>query len=98
MKRWRMLAAGAATAAIVGPIGYLWQQSLLPDSYSVMSMGYADSGGGPSPGTHRGGPPGSVFTVAAGRRADVVMTMGARVGGGRYNPHGPTTRPAGAGK
>jgi len=32
MGKWRLLAAGAATAAIVGPIGYLWQDSLLPDT------------------------------------------------------------------
>src|SRR3954471_24786303 len=94
MRRWRLLAAGAATAAIVGPIGYLWQQSLLPDTYSVMSMGYADSGGGPSHGTHRGGRPVSEFTVAAGRRADVSMTMVARFEGGRYTLNGTTPGPA----
>jgi FtsP/CotA-like multicopper oxidase with cupredoxin domain len=89
-----MLAAGAATAAIVGPIGYLWQQSLLPDTYSVMSMGYADGGGGPSHGTHRGGRPVSEFTVATGRRADVSMTMVARFERGRYTLNGTTPGPA----
>ena len=71
MRGWRLLAAGAATAALVGPIGYLWQDSLLPDTYSAMSTGYADSGGGPSHGVHRGGRPVSGFAAAAGRRADV---------------------------
>ena len=94
MNRWRLLAAGAATAAILGPIGYLWQESLLPDTYSVMSMGYADTGGGPSHGVHRGGRPVSEFTVAAGRRADVSMTMVARFEGGRYTLNGTTPGPA----
>ena len=94
MGKWRLLAAGAATAAIVGPIGYLWQDSLLPDTYSAMSMGYADSGGGSSHGVHRGGRPVSEFTVAGERRADVSMTMVARFEGGRYTLNGTTPGPA----
>jgi FtsP/CotA-like multicopper oxidase with cupredoxin domain len=94
MGKWRLLAAVTATAAIVGPIGYMWQDSLLPDSYSAMSMGYADSGGGPSHAVHHGGRPVSEFTVAAGRRADVSMTMVARFEGGRYTINGATPGPA----
>jgi FtsP/CotA-like multicopper oxidase with cupredoxin domain len=59
-----------------------------------MSMGYADNGGGPSHGVHRGGRPVSEFTVAAGRRADVSMTMVARFEGGRYTLNGTTPGPA----
>ncbi|MGW3347140.1 multicopper oxidase family protein [Nonomuraea rubra] len=46
-RRPRLAVAYAATAAILGPLVWLWQGSLLPDSYSVMTMGYADYGGGP---------------------------------------------------
>ncbi|MFC7109605.1 multicopper oxidase domain-containing protein [Nonomuraea rubra] len=46
-RRPRLAVAYAATAAILGPLIWLWQGSLLPDSYSVMTMGYADYGGGP---------------------------------------------------
>lgn len=94
MSRWRLVAAGAATAAIIGPIGYLWESSLLPGAYSATSIGYADSGGGPAHGTHGGGRPVSEFTVAAGRRADVSMTMTARFEGGRYTLNGTTPGPA----
>ncbi|MBU2667847.1 multicopper oxidase family protein [Actinoplanes bogorensis] len=93
MARWRLVAAGVATAAIVGPIGYLWQDSLLPDTYSAMTMGYADTGGGPSHREHGGGRPVSELTVAAGRRADVSMTMVARFEGGRYTINGTTPGP-----
>ena len=37
------------TLAIVVPLGWMWWNSLLPSSYSVMDMGYADYGGGPRP-------------------------------------------------
>src|SRR4051794_41554588 len=59
-----------------------------------MSMGYAETGGGPSHGVHGGGRPVSEFTVAAGRRADVSMTMVARFEGGRYTLNGTTPGPA----
>ncbi|MFC7530815.1 multicopper oxidase family protein [Actinoplanes sp. GCM10030250] len=93
MSAWRLLAAGAATAALVAPIGYFWQDSLLPDSYSATIMGYADSGGGPSHDAHSGGRPVSGLTVAAGRRADVSMTMVARFESGRYTLNGTTPGP-----
>ena len=43
----RLWIASAATAAIVLPLGWFWQQSLLPDSYDMAAMGVADWGGGP---------------------------------------------------
>ncbi|GAA2413251.1 multicopper oxidase family protein [Nonomuraea africana] len=46
--RIRLAVAYAATAAVLGPLIWLWQDSLLPEAYSVMDMGYADYGGGPS--------------------------------------------------
>ena len=40
--------------AIVGTLGWFWKQSLVPDTYSVMSMGYHDYGGGPVPDSMHG--------------------------------------------
>ncbi|MFI7640719.1 multicopper oxidase family protein [Nonomuraea sp. NPDC049400] len=91
--RVRLIVACAATVAVLGPLVWLWQDSLLPEPYSVMDMGYADYGGGPhgssghethAPGgaSARGGHgPGrdvTQLTADAGRRADVSMTMVAR--------------------
>lgn len=45
--RVRLAVACAATTAVLGPLVWLWQDSLLPEAYSVMDMGYADVGGGP---------------------------------------------------
>ena len=46
----RRLATGAgltATLLLVAFLGWSWESSRLPDSYSVMDMGVADLGGGP---------------------------------------------------
>ncbi|WP_238993216.1 multicopper oxidase family protein [Nocardioides caldifontis] len=53
--RWRLLAAVAATLAIVVPLAWMWQASRMPDTYSVMDMGYVDYGGGPELGHGDGG-------------------------------------------
>jgi len=53
--RWRPWLACAATAALVLPLGWLWQASLLPDTYDMADMGYADWGGGPHPVHHHDG-------------------------------------------
>ena len=47
--RLRVLIACLATAVLVVPLAWFWQASLLPDTYSVMNMGYLDYGGGPEP-------------------------------------------------
>src|SRR4029453_10209711 len=54
--------------------------SLLPDAYSVMSMGYVDTGGGPPASHGHGGRP--VTDLRAGPRpaADVWVTLTARKG------------------
>lgn len=52
--RLRFFIACLATAALLAPLTWLWQASLLPDEYSVMDMGYADYGGGPTTGGHAG--------------------------------------------
>jgi FtsP/CotA-like multicopper oxidase with cupredoxin domain len=44
----------SATVAVLAPLVYLWQTSLVPSTYSVMGMGYPDYGGGPA-GSHAHG-------------------------------------------
>jgi FtsP/CotA-like multicopper oxidase with cupredoxin domain len=45
---FRLAAAGTAAAAVLAPLAWFWQDSLLPRAYSVMDMGYPDTGGGPA--------------------------------------------------
>ncbi len=54
--RWRTILPVVAALAIVLPLAWLWWDSRLPGSYSVMEMGYVDAGGGPNPmaGGHAG--------------------------------------------
>jgi FtsP/CotA-like multicopper oxidase with cupredoxin domain len=47
--RVRTLAAVVAAVVVLGVPGWLWWSSLLPSRYSVMDMGYVDTGGGPAP-------------------------------------------------
>jgi FtsP/CotA-like multicopper oxidase with cupredoxin domain len=48
LPRQRTLIALAATLVVLAPLGWFWQQSLVPDGLSALDMGYADYGGGPS--------------------------------------------------
>lgn len=43
--RSRRLLAVVATLVVLVPLGWLWQDSLLPASYSALDMGYPDYGG-----------------------------------------------------
>jgi FtsP/CotA-like multicopper oxidase with cupredoxin domain len=45
-KRTKVAAGLTALTLVLGTLGWFWWQSLLPGTYSVMSMGYADYGGG----------------------------------------------------
>jgi len=83
--RLRLFLACLATAVIVVPVGWLWWASLLPESYSVMDMGYTDLGGGPVPeratgheGMHSGAA--SIVSLKAdpARPADVRVNLVAR--------------------
>jgi FtsP/CotA-like multicopper oxidase with cupredoxin domain len=38
-----------ATLVVIAPLAWFWQASRVPDSYSLMDMGYLDYGGGPQP-------------------------------------------------
>ncbi|RKR91237.1 FtsP/CotA-like multicopper oxidase with cupredoxin domain [Micromonospora pisi] len=90
-RRLRLAAACAATAALLGPVIWFWQDSRLASTYSVMDMGYADQGhpaGDPTAhsghdmaghGTHATGTR-SVTSLTADRDrpADVTVTLTAR--------------------
>ncbi len=64
----RVLVGVVLTLAIVGPLGWMWWDSRLPSSYSAMSMGQMDYGGGP----HRSSGDASHGDVAHVGRADAV--------------------------
>jgi FtsP/CotA-like multicopper oxidase with cupredoxin domain len=78
--RWRAIVPVAAALAVLGPVAWFWQDSLVPDSYSVMDMGYADTGGGPGGGHQHAGAGVSVaaLTGPRDRSADVAVTLVAR--------------------
>ena len=66
-----------ATLAILAPLAWLWQSSLVGKSYSVMGMGYLDYGGGPSGGHDHGSQARSVndLVVDPARKADVRVDL-----------------------
>jgi FtsP/CotA-like multicopper oxidase with cupredoxin domain len=76
--RWRLWLACAATAAIVLPVGWFWQASLLPDSYDMAAMGYPDWGGGPHAMHHHDGVPVADLTEDPDLPADVRETLTVR--------------------
>ncbi len=93
--RVRLAIGLVLTLAIVGPLGWMWWDSRLPSSYSVMEMGELDLGGGPAAthGSHQGGKhhAGSASDMSAAvsiddldtdsaRKADVVVELTARQG------------------
>jgi len=53
-ERRRLLVAVAATLAVLAPLAFFWQRSLVPNDLSPMTMGYADYGGGPMVHAHHG--------------------------------------------
>ncbi len=85
-ERRRLIIGLVATAVVLLPLGWFWQQSLMPSAYSVMDMGYADYGGGPkSEHAHHGDDHGggtSVENLVADtqREADVKVDLVARQG------------------
>ena len=69
-----------ATLAVLGPLAWMWQSSLLPDAYSVLDMGRPDEGR-PGPGAmheHAGPAVGVDRLVADPGAADVDVTLVAR--------------------
>ena len=79
MRRFRHAVASAATVLLIGPLVWLWQASLLPDSYSLMDMGYVDNGGaGGHHMHHTAGRSVTSLTADPARPADVTVTLIAR--------------------
>lgn len=80
-ERRRLLLAVLAALALLGPLGFFWQASLVPGTYSVMDMGYHDYGGGPRGETaHHSGTAHDTTSVAdlvedRTRKADVVVDL-----------------------
>ena len=81
-QRVRLLISVAATAVVLLPLGWFWQQSLVPSTYSVMDMGYPDYGGGPrgSGHMHHGGTSVADLVADPRRKADVTVDLVARQG------------------
>ena len=75
--RVRLVVAVAATVAILAPLAWLWQSSLVGSSYSVMGMGTLDYGGGPVNGHGHGSTDRSITDLVADstRKADVRMDL-----------------------
>jgi FtsP/CotA-like multicopper oxidase with cupredoxin domain len=71
--RARLIISIVAALAILVPLAWLWQSSLVPSSYSVTGMGYPDYGGGPVGDHEHGSTARSVsdFVVDPARKADV---------------------------
>jgi len=95
--------AAGATVAILGPLGYIWQRSLVPTTYDMAEMGYPDYGGGQVAGhVHRGGAgssgAGSISVAALTGPStgdpEVAVTLTARKEkSGRYTLNGQTPGP-----
>jgi FtsP/CotA-like multicopper oxidase with cupredoxin domain len=63
--RTRLTLALVATALLLGPLVWMWQTSLLPGTYSVMSMGHPEYGGGPVGGHAHHGQAATARSVAS---------------------------------
>jgi len=77
--RLRLLIAVVAAIGVLAPLGYLWQNSRMPGSYSIMDMGYVDYGGGTrSPHHADHGRSVADLVEQTDRPADVVVDLAAR--------------------
>jgi FtsP/CotA-like multicopper oxidase with cupredoxin domain len=88
------IAVGAAVA-ILGPLGYFWQQSLVPGTYDMATMGYADFGGGAASG-HEHGAGGLDVTTLTGPTTgnpEVSVTLTVHVANGKYTVNGSSPGP-----
>ena len=80
-ERRRLLLALLATVAVVAPLGWMWQASLVPDTYNVMDMGLVEQGRDVEPVAHAHGEGAtSVDELVAdpARPADVRVELVAR--------------------
>jgi FtsP/CotA-like multicopper oxidase with cupredoxin domain len=89
--RTRTVVASVAALALLGTLGWLWKASLLPDTYSVMSMGQPEFGvdakgkpiQAPADGGHHGKKSATSVTdlvEPTKRKADVVVELTAQSG------------------
>jgi FtsP/CotA-like multicopper oxidase with cupredoxin domain len=94
VRRTRLWLATGATAVLVLPLAWMWQTSLLPDSYDMAQMGYADWGGGPR-GDHHHADGVAVAELAADPSvpADVTETFTVATEGDRFTVNGTTPGP-----
>ncbi len=83
-ERRRLLGAVAAALVVLVPLAWLWQASLLPDTYSVTDMGLVDDGRGGTGhaghGTAAGGVGVDTLTEPSREPADVRVELEAREG------------------
>jgi FtsP/CotA-like multicopper oxidase with cupredoxin domain len=92
--RTRLWLASAATLALVLPLGWFWQASLLPDSYDLATMGEVDWGGGPrAQHSHHDAIPVADLTTDPDRPADVTETLTVRQEGEVYTVNGTSPGP-----
>lgn len=73
-RRRRVLLAVVATAVLIGPLAWFWASSLVPSTYSVVDLGYADFGGGPIDPAHAGGHASPASEATAGQVSLATMT------------------------
>jgi FtsP/CotA-like multicopper oxidase with cupredoxin domain len=75
--RVRLIVSVLAALLILAPLAWLWKSSLVPNSYSVMGMGYLDYGGGPVAGHDHDPTARSVsdIVVDPDRRADIRVDL-----------------------
>jgi FtsP/CotA-like multicopper oxidase with cupredoxin domain len=69
-----VLLALVATAVLVGPLAWFWASSLVPSTYSVMDLGYADFGGGPIDPAHVRGHAGHAAEASVGQLSLATLT------------------------
>jgi len=90
----RTTIASVAALAVVVPLGWMWQASLLPSSYDAATMGYIDLGGGPSTGDMAmSGMAVKDLIADPHRKADVVYTFTVHQDGGAYAVNGQSPGP-----
>jgi FtsP/CotA-like multicopper oxidase with cupredoxin domain len=89
----RAAIATVAALAVLGPIGWFWYDSLVPGTYDMATMGYADYGGGPPAGhQHTGGISVADLRGPSGTPA-VTVTLTTRRDGDRYTINGSSPGP-----
>jgi FtsP/CotA-like multicopper oxidase with cupredoxin domain len=88
----RAAIAVTAALAVLAPVGYFWQASLVPSGYDMTAMGRPDSGGGPDAHQHGGGLSVADLKGPSGP-ADVSVTLTARRENGLFTLNHSTPGP-----